>query len=73
MDNSNLIYDDSLSVSIQRIERNRLLNASDKYLMSDYPITPENLILIKEYRQELRNYMTSNITFPFPPFPEMPF
>jgi len=78
MDNSNLNYDDSLFVSIQRIERNRLLNETDKYLISDYPITSNNLILIKQYRQELRDYMdnsyfTSNIGFPFPPFPEMPF
>ena len=72
MNSSNIIYDDSLSISIQRIERNRLLNESDKYLISDYPITPENLILIKQYRQELRDYMSSNITFPFPDFPQLP-
>ena len=44
-------------ISIIRIERNKLLNESDKYLLSDYPITSNNLIAIKDYREELRNYM----------------
>jgi len=78
MDNSNIIYDDNLLISIQRIERNKLLNETDKYLMSDYPITSNNLVLIKQYRQDLRNYMdsiyfSSNITLPFPDFPQFPF
>ena len=78
MDSSNIIYDDSLLVSIQRIERNKLLSESDKYLLSDYPITSNNLILIQQYRQQLRNYMdsayfSSNIILPFPDFPTLPF
>ena len=78
MDNSNLIYDDSLFVSVQRIEKNQLLNETDKYLMSDYPITSNNLVLIEQYRQDLRNYMdsiyfSSNIVLPFPDFPQFPF
>lgn len=78
MDNSNIIYDDNLLISIQRIERNKLLNETDKYLMIDYPITSNNLVLIKQYRQDLRNYMdsiyfSSNITLPFPDFPQFPF
>ena len=35
MDSSNSFYDDSLLVSVQRIERNKLLNETDKYLMID--------------------------------------
>jgi len=78
MDKSNIIYDDILLISIQRIERNKLLNETDKYLMIDYPITSNNLVLIKQYRQDLRNYMdsiyfSSNITLPFPDFPQFPF
>ena len=78
MDSSNIIYDDSLFVSVQRIERNKLLNETDKYLISDYPFTSNNLILIKQYRQELRDYMdriyfSSNIILPFPDFPQFPF
>ena len=59
--------------------KNKLLNESDKYLLSDYPITSNNLVLIKYYREQLRNYMnipenyiySSNIfvnTFPVFPF-----
>ena len=78
MDKSNIIYDDILLISIQRIERNKLLNETDKYLMIDYPITSNNLVLIKQYRQDLRNYMdsiyfSSNIVLPFPDFPQFPF
>lgn len=73
MDSSNSFYDDSLLVSVQRIERNKLLNETDKYLISDYPITSNNLIEIKDYRQSLRDYFSSNIVFPFPDFPQIPF
>ncbi len=40
-----------------RNTRNSLLQLTDKYLIPDYPITPENLEIIKLYRQELRNYI----------------
>ena len=69
---------DNLIVSIQRQERNKLLNESDKYILPDYPITSNNLILVKQYRQNLRDYMdnsyfSSNIILPFPDFPTLPF
>ncbi len=35
--------------------RNDLLNKTDKYLLSDYPITLEQQIMIKIYRQDLRD------------------
>lgn len=68
-----------INIVLIRNLRDRLLEKSDKYLLSDYPITSNNLILIKQYRQELRNYMeldqvvnynyTSNIALPdFPQF-----
>lgn len=64
-----------------RFLRNKLLNESDKYLMPDYPITPENLILIKEYRQKLRDYTnldavktySSRLNNEIPEFPKFPF
>jgi hypothetical protein len=34
-----------------RNQRNQMLKETDKYLIIDYPITSENLILMKEYRQ----------------------
>ncbi len=43
-----------------RDKRNTYLNNTDKYLLSDYPITPENLEIIKSYRQMLRNFINTN-------------
>ena len=60
---SNILYNqqilDNLKYFIDKIRiiRNELLNLTDKYLLSDYPITLENLELVKNYRNELRNYM----------------
>jgi len=73
---SNIVFNDDLFISIQRIERNKLLNESDKYMLCDYPITSNNLLLIQQYRQDLRQYMdntyfTSNIIFHN--FPSLPF
>lgn len=44
--------------------RNDLLQETDKYLMSDFPITPENLIIVKEYRQALRDFTKNNYVLP---------
>jgi len=43
-----------------RDKRNTYLNNTDKYLLSDYPITPENLEIIKSYRQMLRDFINTN-------------
>ncbi len=34
--------------------RNELLNRTDRYVLSDYPISLEQQIEIKDYRQNLR-------------------
>lgn len=71
---------DFVTKLFKRENRNQLLKESDKYLLPDYPITADKLDLIKDYRQQLRDYTkldgfinytsTSNITMPdFPPFP----
>ena len=39
-----------------RNERNKLLFDTDKYVLPDFPITPENLEIVKEYRQQLRDF-----------------
>ena len=36
--------------------RNELLQETDKYLLADYPITPEQLEIVKAYRQQLRDF-----------------
>ena len=53
--------DDFITILFKRENRNQLLKESDKYLLPDYPITPENLELIKTYRQQLRDYMDLDV------------
>ena len=41
--------------------RNELLNKTDKYLLSDYPVTTlDEQMKIKLYRQELRDFINNN-------------
>ena len=40
--------------------RNELLNKTDKYILSDYPITLEKQMIIKTYRQDLRDFINNN-------------
>jgi uncharacterized protein YeeX (DUF496 family) len=40
--------------------RNELLNKTDKYILSDYPITLEKQMIIKKYRQDLRDFINNN-------------
>ena len=44
--------------------RNELLLETDKYVLPDFPITPDNLIIIKDYRQKLRNFTKNNYELP---------
>ena len=43
-----------------RNTRNSYLSLTDKYILPDYPITPEKLEIIKVYRQHLRDFMNNN-------------
>jgi hypothetical protein len=47
--------------------RNKLLLETDKYLLPDYPISPEDLITIKDYREGLRNFTLNNYILPEKP------
>ena len=40
--------------------RNQLLIKSDVYMLQDYPISQEQLIEIKAYRQSLRDFININ-------------
>ena len=40
--------------------RNELLNRTDRYVLSDYPISIEQQMEIKVYRQDLRNFINDN-------------
>ena len=48
-------------------QRNLILYETDKYLMPDYPISSEQLIIVKEYRQALRDFTLNNYTLPDKP------
>lgn len=67
-----------LNTILLRQQRDELLKATDKYLLSDYPISESNLLLIKEYRQQLRDYMdlpeiiSYDPKIPIPDFPLFP-
>ena len=50
-----------------RNRRNIILNETDKYVLPDYPITPENLEIIKSYRQQLRDFTQNNYMMPEKP------
>ena len=56
--------------------RNELLNKTDKYFLIDFPIEYEQQMIIKKYRQDLRNFINENeikilagekVNFPTPP------
>ena len=47
--------------------RNNLLLETDKYLLPDFPITAEQLEIVKEYRQALRDFPNNNYEIPEKP------
>jgi hypothetical protein len=56
--------------------RNELLNKTDRYFLIDYPIAYDQQMIIKAYRQELRDFINNNkdiiltgqiLDFPKPP------
>ena len=55
------------TINHYRKMRNDLLQETDKYLLLDFPITPENLEIVKEYRQALRDFTKNNYVLPDKP------
>ncbi len=56
--------------------RNSLLSKTDRYFLIDYPIAYDQQMIIKAYRQELRDFINNNeikilagekVEFPEPP------
>jgi hypothetical protein len=47
--------------------RNQLLLETDKYLLPDFPITLEQLEIVKEYRQKLRDFTLNDYIMPDKP------
>ena len=52
-----------LSAEEKRVERNKLLDATDKYMMPDYPLSKEEKAKYKKYRKYLRD-ITKDKAFP---------
>ena len=57
---SNYIPNNEHFLKRARNIRNELLNRTDRYLLSDYPITLEQQMIIKTYRQDLREFINDN-------------
>jgi hypothetical protein len=57
---SNFLMNNEYLLKRARNIRNELLNRTDRYILADYPITNEQLIIIKEYRQQLRDFINEN-------------
>jgi hypothetical protein len=53
MNNSYIPNNEQFLKRVRKI-RNELLNRTDRYVLSDYPISLEQQMEIKEYRQNLR-------------------
>ena len=54
-------------LNMLRQKRNELLKTSDIYLLPDFQISPEKLIIIKAYRQALRDFTDNNYILPDEP------
>ncbi len=52
------------TINIYKNIRNQLLLETDKYVLHDFPISPDNLIIIKAYRQQLRDFTNNNYEMP---------
>jgi len=56
----------SNKISLKK-KRNSILGETDKYLLPDFPITPEQLEIVKQYRQALRDFTNNNYEMPEKP------
>ena len=73
---SNFIPNNEHFLKRARNIRNELLNKTDRFFLIDYPIAHDQQIIIKTYRQELRDFINNNkdiiltgqiLDFPKPP------
>lgn len=57
---SNFITNNDHFLRRKRNIRNELLNKTDRYILEDYPLSAEQKQIIKEYRQQLREFINNN-------------
>ncbi len=55
--NNNYIPNNEHFLKRARNIRNELLNKTDRYFLIDFPIEHEKQMIIKKYRQELRDFI----------------
>ncbi len=58
---SNYIPNNEHYLKCARKIRNELLNKTDRYFLIDFPIQYEEQMIIKKYRQDLRNVINENM------------
>ena len=58
--NNNFVPNNEHFLKRARNIRNELLNRTDRYVLSDYPISLEQQMIIKLYRQDLRQFINDN-------------
>jgi hypothetical protein len=58
--NNNYIPNNEHFLKRARNIRNELLNKTDRYFLIDFPIEHEKQMIIKKYRQELRDFINEN-------------
>ena len=58
--NNNYIPNNEHFLKRARNIRNELLNRTDRYFLIDYPIAYEQQMIIKAYRQDLRDFININ-------------
>jgi hypothetical protein len=56
-----------INYTLLKNTRNLILAETDKYLLPDFPITPEQLEIVKEYRQKLRDFTNNDYIMPDKP------
>jgi hypothetical protein len=56
-----------INYTLLKNTRNLILGETDKYLLPDFPITPEQLEIVKEYRQALRDFTNNDYIMPIKP------
>jgi hypothetical protein len=54
-------------IRFKKTERNLILKETDKYLVPDFPITPEQLEIVKQYRKQLRDFTENDYIMPNKP------
>jgi hypothetical protein len=60
MNNNNYIPNNEHFLKRARNIRNELLNKTDRYFLIDFPIEYEKQLIIKKYRQDLRDFIDNN-------------